>query len=229
MKEETPAHPSSTDLPTQSLLPSETQQIEIPFIPASQRLAAAAIVDDSIVVVGQTKKNKRKRVKVSSTSQDADLPGLPENDIEGSLMKTELPEAPPSQPFDFSMVSNILDVPQVDESDPRRLKKKRQKRDKGDWLPIVQSSGLSTRFSYTCRFRRCFGVWSLSCASKSSPRGEEGESVAHIQVVAGCCLKYDSRSTCCHRCASNLGKNVRATRSPSSVSLSFVRPPADIR
>jgi hypothetical protein len=203
MKEETPAPPSSTDSPTQSLLPSETQQIEIPFVPASQRLAAAAIVDDSIVVVGQTKRNKRKRGKASSTTQDADRPGLPEDDIEGSLTKTELPEAPPSQPFDFSTVSNILDVPQVDGSDSRQLKKKRQKRDKGDWLPIVQSSGPSTNFSYTCGFRRCFGVWSLSCASKSTPRGEEGESVAHIQVVARCCLKYDSRSTCCHKRASN--------------------------
>ncbi len=94
---------------------------ELPFVPASQRKQAAEPVDDTIVVVGQPKRKKRKRVveKAADTSDAA--PG------QESSVKEEEVEA-----FDYASVSNILD----DGSDHERAgapsaKKKKQKHVKG--------------------------------------------------------------------------------------------------
>jgi hypothetical protein len=55
-------------------------QIEIPYVPESQR-KTTKVVEDSIVVVGQARQKKRKRTR---TAVDADLV----SSAEGSQLKT---------------------------------------------------------------------------------------------------------------------------------------------
>lgn len=93
---------------------------ELPFVPASQRKQAAEVVDDTIVVVGQPKRKKRKRVAEKATDT------LDATPAQESKVKHEEVEA-----FDYGSVSNILD----DSSDHERADvpsaKKKQKHVKG--------------------------------------------------------------------------------------------------
>ena len=96
-------------------------QIEIPYVPESQR-KTTKVVEDSIVVVGQARQKKRKRTR---TVVDADLV----SSAEGSQLKTE-EGGVTQEPFDFSAVPNILDdIPNTE--DMRHRKKKKQKQNKG--------------------------------------------------------------------------------------------------
>ncbi|KAM5540062.1 hypothetical protein V8D89_006202 [Ganoderma adspersum] len=93
---------------------------ELPFVPASQRKQAAEAIDDTIVVVGQLKRKKRKRVAEKATDTSDATPR------QESSVKHEEVEA-----FDYASVSNILD----DNSDHERAgvpsAKKKQKHGKG--------------------------------------------------------------------------------------------------
>ncbi|RDX45737.1 hypothetical protein OH76DRAFT_1407731 [Lentinus brumalis] len=91
---------------------------EIPFIPASQR-AAPVTVDDTIVVVGQSKKKKRKRVADKEKADTAAGTASPKEEGE---MEAEA--------FDYTSVSNILDDGSDHEADLPNVKK-RQKHAKG--------------------------------------------------------------------------------------------------
>ncbi len=91
---------------------------EIPFIPASQR-AAPVTVDDTIVVVGQPKKKKRKRVADKEKADTAAGTASPKEEGE---MEAEA--------FDYTSVSNILDDGSDHEADLPNAKK-RQKHAKG--------------------------------------------------------------------------------------------------
>jgi exosome complex exonuclease RRP6 len=140
-----------------TLPPSETsgtsgmQQIEIPYVPPSQRQAAGIVVEDSIVIVGQTRKNKRKRAKTAvATTQDADgflAEVSPEDDVEKNTQKQaklEQPESSALQPFDFASVPNMLDdVSPTSQPDLKQPKKKKQKRNNGELLEASDVDFLS--------------------------------------------------------------------------------------
>src|ERR1700733_7219059 len=88
--EETKIPSTTAGGPLQSPAASGAQQIEIPYVPASQRQEAGIVVGDSIVVVGQATKNKRKRSKPLQAPQEVEgfisVNDIPE-DEEGSVMK----------------------------------------------------------------------------------------------------------------------------------------------
>ncbi|CCM05603.1 uncharacterized protein FIBRA_07831 [Fibroporia radiculosa] len=90
-----------------------TSADEIPFVPAAQRQQAnSAVVDDSIVVVGQAKPQKRKRV------------GKGKGKADGS----ETPGAEDVMPFDYGAVSNILDEGSEPEAEEQSSRKKKLKK-----------------------------------------------------------------------------------------------------
>jgi len=106
-------------------------EVEIPFVPASQR-KPTQVVEDSIVVVGQARQKKRKRTKAvvedAAASRSAD----------GSNAKKTRQEVNPmpgggvpsnEEPFDFSAVPNILDNnPDMKESAVKAKKKQRKQK-----------------------------------------------------------------------------------------------------
>lgn len=124
------------------------EQIEIPYVPAAQR-RQTNIIDDSIVVVGRARQKKRKRMK-SSSGQDMD-PGSvkdsamkAENSVEARQMKApkrkeqhEEGSITPEEPFDYSMVPNLLDDVPTPEHDMISRKKKKQKQNKGTRLRLT--------------------------------------------------------------------------------------------
>ncbi|KAF9468748.1 hypothetical protein BDZ94DRAFT_1304497 [Collybia nuda] len=101
-------------------------EVEIPYVPASQRNVAQS-VDDSIVVVGQARQRKRKRVKASVTGTG--LPGeAPSPNLVNQtddILNDESASA--NEPFDFSAVPNILDDNPNIEDIKKRRKQKKQK------------------------------------------------------------------------------------------------------
>jgi exosome complex exonuclease RRP6 len=103
-------------------------QVEIPYVPAAQRLTtiARAKVEekDTIVMVGQ---KKRKRVKGGGKAK-VEGEDSPSPSIDGSkgVSETNAEQAP----FDFSAVPNILDD-NPDAEDKNRKKKRQRKQNKG--------------------------------------------------------------------------------------------------
>ena len=95
--------------------------VEIPFVPASQRNTTQP-VEDSIVMVGQSRQKKRKRTKPILDA--ADLSCVPKSsNVKLKPSDNEI-ATDNEEPFDFSAVPNILDNnPDVESS---ALKKKRK-------------------------------------------------------------------------------------------------------
>ncbi|KAF8652850.1 hypothetical protein AX16_004125 [Volvariella volvacea WC 439] len=130
------------------------EQIEVPFIPSSQRKTKREVVeDDSIVVVGQPKQKKRKRAKLPiselggvstlATAAGELIGGTEEGDNgvngdtgdanEGSG-KSSGAASGDEPAFDFAQVPNILDGNpglEAEEEDARKSKKKKQNKDRG--------------------------------------------------------------------------------------------------
>lgn len=126
---------TSTATPADQAIDGATE--EIPFVPASKRLARAE-VDDSIVMVGQRQK-KRKRDKTGTTDvSPAIITGkgkktkkteVVDEGAGGKEMEEDVTEP---QPFDYSAALNILDdEPDVEEEGTRKRKKKQRKNNKG--------------------------------------------------------------------------------------------------
>ncbi|KAG0704825.1 ribonuclease H-like domain-containing protein [Suillus ampliporus] len=93
-------------------------QVEIPFIPSNQRQSRLAPVsDDTIVVVGQARQRKRKRIKSA---------------VSGKPSIGDQEDAGEDEAFDYTTVPNLLDdvPPAPEELDTR--KKKKQKDVKGN-------------------------------------------------------------------------------------------------
>ncbi|KAJ4482464.1 ribonuclease H-like domain-containing protein [Lentinula aciculospora] len=93
-------------------------QAEMPFIPSAQRginTSATAPVEDSIVVVGQARQKKRKRVKTISSS---DQGITKESDVD-------------MVPFDFASTTNILDATPSTEQTAIPRKKAKQAKARG--------------------------------------------------------------------------------------------------
>lgn len=102
--------------------PAIAGQMEIPFVPIAQRQQPAQVIDDSIVVVGQARKKKRKRTKADSTSgalmDDGETPGMEDGGVEEEEVEA----------FDYSTVPNILDdVPTPNTEGRKKKKPKHQK------------------------------------------------------------------------------------------------------
>ena len=98
---------------------------EIPFVPAALRQTVKAeVVDDTIVVVGQRQK-KRKR---SKKAEKTDLDG-----VETLPTPTEDTRVKPEEivPFDFASAPNILDDVPSEEEGGRAGKKRRFKKRSG--------------------------------------------------------------------------------------------------
>lgn len=86
--------------------PDANEAGEVPFIPASQRAKTEVVVDDTIVVVGQAKRKKRKRA--------------PGEKPAGASVAVQAEE------FDYTSVSNILDDG-VEDAAAATVKRKRVK------------------------------------------------------------------------------------------------------
>jgi exosome complex exonuclease RRP6 len=105
--------------------------VEIPFVPASQR-KGTQIVEDSIVVVGQARQKKRKRTKSTVDHGDPshsadDLNAKTQQEQVNLTLKDEVPSGV-EEPFDFSVVPNILDNnPDLEESTVKKRKKQKKK------------------------------------------------------------------------------------------------------
>ncbi|KAF5360491.1 hypothetical protein D9756_004521 [Leucocoprinus leucothites] len=119
-----------TTTTTETLEEAMGMQIEIPFVPASQRQTTTAVVvgekeKDTIVVVGQSKSKKRKRTKSTVATKDK----IKEN--EGTPSSTGGEAEGEGETFDFASVPNILDDnPEVQPGERKPVKKK-QKKGKG--------------------------------------------------------------------------------------------------
>lgn len=90
-------------------------QVEIPFIPTDQRQPRLAPVsDDTIVVVGQARQKKRKRIKTTALGK----PPTGDQDDTGE-----------DEVFDYATVPNLLDdlPPTPEELDTRKKKKQKAK------------------------------------------------------------------------------------------------------
>jgi exosome complex exonuclease RRP6 len=139
VKEETDTR---TNEATQTTHPAAAQ-VEIPYVPPSHRQIVVPTIEDSIVIVGQRLK-KRKRVKTQDVSRDrsGSADTAQEEKVAGSAKKVkrktkaEETGGVGEEPFDFSAVPNILDDrPQEPES---RQRKKKQKQNKGTfWLLCI--------------------------------------------------------------------------------------------
>ncbi|KAG1898234.1 ribonuclease H-like domain-containing protein [Suillus fuscotomentosus] len=107
-------------IPFSSMAPAEAPdgilgQVEIPFIPTDQRQPRLAPVsDDTIVVVGQARQKKRKRIKTTVL----DKPQTGDQDDMGE-----------DEAFDYTTVPNLLDdlPPAPEELDMRKKKKQKAK------------------------------------------------------------------------------------------------------
>lgn len=107
-------------IPFSSMAPAEAPdgilgQVEIPFIPTDQRQPRLAPVsDDTIVVVGQARQKKRKRIKTTVL----DKPQTGDQDDMGE-----------DEAFDYATVPNLLDdlPPAPEELDMRKKKKQKAK------------------------------------------------------------------------------------------------------
>lgn len=106
----------STTMDTEENILSSSAQVEMPFVPASQRAVksrAGSTVDDAIVMVGQTRRKKRKRTKDAKSGD-----GTPKTENEDEE----------TAPFDFDSAPNILDdAPAAEQSAIPRKKAKQAK------------------------------------------------------------------------------------------------------
>jgi exosome complex exonuclease RRP6 len=89
-------------------------QVEMPFVPANERqqgkrTVVEETVKDSIVVVGQAQRKKRKRIPGAKAVEKTDG------------------DAPPQETLDYSSVSNILDEGSDHEPEVQGGRKRRQK------------------------------------------------------------------------------------------------------
>lgn len=132
-------------------------QVEVPFVPVSQRRIVQIVEDDSIVVVGQVRQKKRKRAKPPI---DELTPMLTEGSSPKNKLQTDetgtRDNANNHEPFDFTTVSNILD----DNPDVEDTKQKRQKKQKSGkdlylraWLILAY---INFRWSF---------LWRLPCST----------------------------------------------------------------
>ena len=99
-------------------------EVEIPYVPAAQRnRAAVPTVDDTIVVVGQPKK-KRKRAAAERGEANGDAEGR-----ERAAVKEEAAEV---EAFDYSSVPNILDDVPIEDAAEGPSSRKKKKHAKGE-------------------------------------------------------------------------------------------------
>lgn len=111
-------------------------QIEIPFVPAEKRNAKTEAIEDTIVVVGQPRQKKRKRVK--ATDANGEVTESASSSQLSKKAKKKDPEGEQSEadiePFDYASAPNLLDEsPAVDTKlDSKAAKKGKLK--KGTYL-----------------------------------------------------------------------------------------------
>ena len=74
-------------------------QIEIPFVPTSQRQSSKPIVEDTLVVVGKQKKRKRSKKQADEAAAESNDHLMDEDNI----VKDD-------EVFDYDTAPNILDV-----------------------------------------------------------------------------------------------------------------------
>lgn len=106
------------------------EQIEIPFVPPAKRMNIVAEVEDSIVMVGQQKQKKRKRVKQATDGQTEGGTGeAAASDLSREKGKGKSKAGRESEaivPFDFASAPNMLDTPES-AATPKPLQKRAKK------------------------------------------------------------------------------------------------------
>ncbi|CAA7266028.1 unnamed protein product [Cyclocybe aegerita] len=123
----TASAPSATPgEPKQEVDEATGMEVEIPYVPASQRTTKQVPVKeerDTIVVVGQArKKRKRKATEVADGEESA-----ASKKDKGDLAATKMAGADDEEPFDFAKVPNILDDnPDLEEGSKKRKRQKKQ-------------------------------------------------------------------------------------------------------
>lgn len=111
------------DSDTNKVDPISGMQVEIPYVPASQRHSVRTAEEtDTIVVVGQARQKKRKRTKAVVSTTDAT--GSEHAATEKPQNSQAKQDDDVETPFDFNAVPNILD----DNPDTEDRKKKRQRK-----------------------------------------------------------------------------------------------------
>ncbi|KAJ7123058.1 ribonuclease H-like domain-containing protein [Mycena epipterygia] len=130
------ATPGTSAEPATQGEPAHGMQVEVPYVPATQRTTKIVeVVDDSIVVVGQARQKKRKRVKADTggdgDGDGADGPASPKKAMKKEKRDAEGDEA---EAFDFSAVPNILD--DVPNGEDMRIKKKKKQKQAKDNKPF---------------------------------------------------------------------------------------------
>ena len=150
-------------------------QAEVAFVPARERqqtrsTAVEESVKDSIVVVGQTQRKKRKRVATAKVVEK-------EEDATTTVGET----------FDYSTVGNILDEGSDHEAEAVEGGRKRRHKVHGAFLCIdcdvfgaTQSVLAVGSDTLVCRSLR---LWKLPSATQSSQRGQVWKPIAYVQVV----------------------------------------------
>ena len=122
------------------------QEVEIPFVPSSQRLLKRE-EKDTIVIVGQVRQKRKRRAEKSlDSSQVASSSSSKQVDVPETKTRRRLQEA--QDPFDFSSVPNILDddpeAGKEEEEGRMEKRKKKQKKlnKKGPLIKVISSRSL---------------------------------------------------------------------------------------
>jgi len=112
----------SMDSDANGVDPISGMQVEMPYVPASQRQSVRTAEEtDAIVVVGQARQKKRKRTKAIASATD--VTGV-EHAATEKPQNSQAEDDDIETPFDFNAVPNILD----DNPDTEDRKKKRQRK-----------------------------------------------------------------------------------------------------
>ena len=84
--------------------PAIHEQIEIPFVPVLQRQLIRQNTDDTIIVVGQSHRRKRKRSKKQAVEASTEVNDRLLDEVNRTKSDSE------EEPFDYGSVPNILDI-----------------------------------------------------------------------------------------------------------------------
>lgn len=142
-------------------------EVEIPFIPASQRPANAMNEEqDTIVVVGQARQ-KRKRPKAGVIADGVEaVSGSAGAKVKKTKVKDETEvQDEDRETFDFSAIPNILDDnPNVGDGNKKKRDKKEKKGASLSFNFLQFNSDLNIQHAPSLRWRI---LWRFPCTSKS--------------------------------------------------------------
>jgi len=105
--------------------------IEIPYVPASQR-KPVELLEDSVIVVGQMRQKKRKRIKTKAIANVGDHEQIGDS----SKAHSARSENDNTDIFDYATAPNILDDVPEPKEEPHKKKKIRDGTKRGAYLEM---------------------------------------------------------------------------------------------